>query len=229
MDLDFWHDRWEKGETGFHQPTVNPYLGYFYGEKGASVDIRSTLKVFVPLCGKSMDMQWLSENGYAVIGVECSPVAVKEFVKNHGVSIEEIDTGTHIKYTINGELADSASIELILGDFFGLTEKDVEGVTDVFDRASLIALPEAMRSAYAKKMTELLAPGVRALLITMTYPQQEMDGPPFSVSEEEVHDLYHENFNIDKILVKDILIDEPRFQQRGLTSLVETAYKLTRK
>lgn len=229
MDLDFWHDRWEKDEIGFHQPSVNPYLGYFYGEKGAAAEVRSKLKVFVPLCGKSMDMQWLSENGYAVIGVECSPVAVKEFVKNHGVSIEESDTGTHIKYTINDEVVDSANIELILGDFFDLTEKDVEGVTDVFDRASLIALPESMRKSYAKKMSELLAPGVRELLITMTYPQHEMDGPPFSVSEKEVHDLYDDNFTVDKILVKDILSAEPRFQQKGLTSLTETAYKLTRK
>jgi thiopurine S-methyltransferase len=229
MDLIFWHDRWERGETGFHQSTLNPYLAYFYGEKGPGIDSRSSLKIFVPLCGKSMDMQWLSENGYAVIGVECSPIAVRGFVQNHGVSIEETDNGRHVKYTIKGEAPNSASIELIQGDFFGMTSADIEGVTDIFDRASLIALPEAMRKIYAEKMVELLKSGARMLLITMTYPQHEMDGPPFSVSEDEVHDLYDKEFKIDKLLIKNILSTEQKFQERGLTSLIETVYKLTRK
>ena len=228
MDLDFWQDRWEKGETGFHQASLNPYLAYFYGEKGSPPDKRTPLKVFVPLCGKSMDLQWLSQNGYAVVGIECSPVAVKEFVKEFGISIEESKDDRYIRYTINKESAENQNIDLILGDFFDLTRSDLEGVTDVFDRASLIALPEEMRKRYADKMSELLSSGVRTLLIAMTYPQHEMDGPPFSVSEDEVNELYGKNFKIEKILVKEILSLETRFQERGLTSLVETAYKLTR-
>lgn len=229
MEQSFWHDRWEKGETGFHQAAPNPYLAYFYGEKGPPPERRASLKIFVPLCGKSLDMQWLSENGFSVLGVECSPVAVKDFVRNHGVSISETDNGRHVKYTINEEVADSASIDIIQGDFFSMNNEDTNDVTDVFDRASLIALPEAMRKDYAKKMGQLLKPGVRMLLVTMTYPQHEMDGPPFSVNEEEVYDLYSGSFNIEKLLMKNILSNEKRFQERGLTSLVETAYKLTRK
>lgn len=229
MDLNFWNDRWQKGETGFHQSVLNPYLAYCYGEKGPGVDRRSSLKVFVPLCGKSQDMQWLSQNGYDVIGVECSPIAVKDFFENSETSFETTESDNYIKYTARAELSGKAKLEILQGDFFALSVDDVEGVTDVFDRASLIALPEAMRKSYAEKMVELLNPGARILLITMTYPQHEMDGPPFSVSEEEVHDLYDENFKIEKLLVKDILSDEQKFQQRGLTSLMETAYKLTRK
>ena len=228
MDLDFWQDRWEKGETGFHQTSTNPYLAYFYGEKGAPPERRSSLKVFVPLCGKSMDVQWLSQNGYEVIGVECSPVAVKEFVKEYGTSIDETKNDRHIRYEINKQSAENQNIDLILGDFFELTPSDIEGVTDVFDRASLIALPQEMRKRYADKMAELLNSGVRTLLIAMTYPQHEMDGPPFSVSEEEVNELYSKNYIVEKILTKDIFANEKRFQERGLTSLVETAYKLTR-
>jgi thiopurine S-methyltransferase len=92
----------------------------------------------------------------------------------------------------------------------------------------MIALPETMRLDYFKKMRDLQAEGMRTLLITLTYPQNEMDGPPFSVTENELNELYGEDFKIDKLLGKDILVDEPRFQQRGLTSLYETAYKLTR-
>lgn len=229
MDLNFWNDRWQMGETGFHQSVLNPYLAYCYGEKGPSADSRSSLKVFVPLCGKSQDMQWLSQNGYDVIGVECSSIAVKDFFEKNTTSFEITESDRYIKYTACAETSGKAKLEIIQGDFFELSAADIEGVTDVFDRASLIALPEAMRKSYVEKMAELLNPGVRILLITMTYPQHEMDGPPFSVDEEEVDGLYNKNFKIEKLLVKDILSAEQKFQQRGLTSLIETAYKLTRK
>ena len=81
MQQDFWLERWQKGETGFHQEQLNPYLGYFYGEKGVSIEKRQTLKVFVPLCGKSVDMLWLARNGYEVLGIECSEIAVKAFFR----------------------------------------------------------------------------------------------------------------------------------------------------
>ena len=59
MELDFWLERWNNNQIGFHQPQVNPYLIYFYGEKGPSPEQREKLKVFVPLCGKSKDLLWL--------------------------------------------------------------------------------------------------------------------------------------------------------------------------
>jgi thiopurine S-methyltransferase len=77
-------------------------------------------------------------------------------------------------------------------------------------------------------VTELQKPGTRTLLITLAYPENEMDGPPFSVSEKEVHELYLDHFKIEKLAAKNILEDEPRFKDKGLTTLMETAYKLTK-
>lgn len=222
MELEFWCDRWSKGETGFHQKTVNPYLSYFYDIKGPGVEKRSELKVFVPLCGKSADLYWLSANGYSVLGVECSEIAVKAFFEEQNIKHTTEPSATHSRYS-------SDAIDILLGDFFTLSNDEMEEVTDVFDRAALIALPEDMRQQYVYKMAELQRPGTRTLLVTMTYPQQEMGGPPFSVSEEEVNDLYGSDFTIDKLLVKDILESEPRFKEKGLTTLKETAYKLTRR
>jgi len=56
-----------------------------------------------------------------------------------------------------------------------------------------------------------------------------MNGPPFSVSEEDVNKLYSDNFSIEKLCFKDIIDDEPGFKNRGLSSLVETVFKLVRK
>ena len=232
MQQDFWLERWQKGETGFHQEQLNPYLGYFYGEKGVSMEKRQTLKVFVPLCGKSVDMLWLARNGYEVLGIECSAISVKAFFDSQNLEYQIID-GTVADRPFTRYVSEAsegqARIEILQGDFFDLVPGDVDGVTDIYDRASMIALPEEMRLDYFKRMLALQAEGMRTLLITLTYPQEEMKGPPFSVTENELSDLYDEEFKIDKLLGKNILSDEPRFQQRGLTSLYETAYKLTRK
>lgn len=222
VDIAFWQERWQRGEIGFHQSNINPYLAYYYGEKGPDPKARAGLKVFVPLCGKSTDITWLSQNGYAVTGVECSQAAIEDFFTEQNIRYDRQASGEHLKYA-------SKAIELYQGDFFSLQKQDLGTITDVYDRAALIALPEAMRTRYVMKMVELLEPGSRTLLVTLSYPQHEMDGPPFSVTEDEVHTLYDEYFSIDKLCAKNILEMEQRFKQKGLSTLVETAYKLVRK
>jgi thiopurine S-methyltransferase len=226
MELDFWIERWDNNEIGFHQDQINPYLAYFYGVKGPAVELRHKLNVFVPLCGKTKDMLWLSQNGYKVFGIECSERAVKDFFEENALNYKHAEKDQHALYQ-SQDLP--AVIEVLQGDFFKLQPADMAGITDIYDRASLIALPTEMRERYAKKMVELQQPGIRTLLVTLTYDQSEMNGPPFSVSEEDVHKLYADNFSIQKLCFKDIIEDEPKMQQRGLTSLVETVYKMVRK
>lgn len=226
MEIDFWLERWSNDEIGFHQQTINPYLTYFYGDKGPSLESREKLKVFVPMCGKSKDMLWLSQNGYKVFGVECSERAVKAFFEENALNYRFAEKDGYALYQANDQIAE---IEVLQGDLFALRQEDLGGVTDIFDRASLVALPVEMRTAYVKTMTEVQKPGVRTLLVTLTYNQPNMNGPPFSVSDEEINTLYSTNFTIQKLCFKDIIDDEPGFKKRGLHSLVETVYKLVRK
>ena len=221
MEIDFWLERWSRGETGFHQDHINPYLGYYYGEMGPPVEKRPELRVFVPLCGKSKDLWWLRQSGYDSVGVECSDLAVEQFFEEQQLDYTKLNLNNHVSYKAD-------RLEILLGDFFTLQADDIGHFTDIFDRASLIALPKAMRRDYVNKITELQKPGTRTLLITLTYPESEMDGPPFSVSEQEVNELYRDNFRVEKLAAKNILENEPGFKQRGLTSLTETAYKLTK-
>ena len=221
MEIDFWLERWSRGETGFHQDLINPYLGYYYGEKGPPPERRSGLRVFVPLCGKSKDLWWLRQSGYDSVGVECSDLAVEQFFEEQQMDFTRQNLNDHVSYKAD-------RLEILLGDFFTLQADDIGEITDIYDRASLIALPKEMRRQYVDKITELQKPGTRTLLITLTYPESEMDGPPFSVSEQEVNELYRDNFKVEKLAAKNILENEPGFKQRGLTSLTETAYKLTK-
>ena len=240
MEIDFWLERWNSNQIGFHQQEINPYLAYFYGEKGPALKQREKLKVFVPLCGKSKDMLWLSQNGYEVFAVECSNQAVKSFFEENALNYKLAEKGQQVLYQSNAHdsidpgsvdtnsIDTGSLIEIYQGNFFSLQQSDLSGVTDVFDRASLIALPLTLRQQYVEKMAALLKPGARILLVTLTYDQAEMNGPPFSVTEEDVTTFYADNFSIEKLCFKEIIDDETGFKERGLTSLIETVYKLKR-
>ena len=79
MGKDYWLERWEQEETGFHQSDTNPYLCQYWKELYLDQDDT----VFVPLCGKSQDMLWLSAQNHKVLGVELSAIAVEGFFKEN--------------------------------------------------------------------------------------------------------------------------------------------------
>ncbi|MEJ2553769.1 MAG: thiopurine S-methyltransferase [Gammaproteobacteria bacterium] len=215
MHRDFWHERWDEGRIGFHQDQVNPYLVRYWS--GLGIPIGAT--VFVPLCGKSRDMLWLRDQGYAVVGVEIVPRAVEAFFAENALTVK---SRPHGAFTVwEGE-----RIKILQGDFFDLTPEDVAGIAAVYDRASLIALPPAMRQRYAAHLGGILPGNMKILLVTMDYPQEQMDGPPFAVTEQEVAALYQENFEVKMLCNEDILSITPRFQQQGLSRLLEKVYVL---
>lgn len=216
MQPDFWHDRWQQNQIGFHQDAINLHLQQFWPKLGIALGHA----VFVPLCGKSVDMLWLRAQGYAVVGVELSPLAVQAFFSENGL---QATTTTQDRYSVY----EADGIRLYCGDFFDLTAEDMKGVRAVYDRASLIALPPDMRPAYAAHMRQLLVAGTKILLVTFDYPQHEMNGPPFSVQESEVRALYGDHCTIECIHTADILEQETRFRDRGVTRMQEKVYLLT--
>jgi thiopurine S-methyltransferase len=216
MHTDFWHERWQNKQIGFHQSEINLHLQQFW----PALDGAGGGRVFVPLCGKSRDMLWLRAQGLDVVGIELSPSAVQAFFSENSLPVK-------ISSNDRFSLFESDRIRIYCGDFFDLAATDLAGVNAVYDRASLIALPPEMRTAYADHMNELLGPGTKTLLIAFEYPQHEMAGPPFSVREKEVRELYGGHSAIEVLHLADILDQEPRFRDKGLTSLQEKIYALT--
>ena len=216
MEIDYWLERWKKKEIGFHQGSINPYLCQYWKElylsKGA--------KVFVPLCGKSQDMLWLYEQGYKVLGVELSAIAVEAFFKKNKLIPDNICCNRFTHYETN-------SICILRGDFFDLERKDLAKVNAVYDRASLVALPQDKRGRYAHHLLRILSPGTQILLVTFDYPQLEMLGPPFSVSVSEVEDLFGKHSTICLLARLDVLDRYPRFYEQGVSKLYENIFLLT--
>lgn len=215
MHIDFWHERWKLKQIGFHQQGINAHLQEFWGR----IEMGSPGRVFVPLSGKSRDMLWLRGEGHEVLGVEVSPVAVREFFEENDLTPSISRQGAFERWEYDG-------LVLLLGDFFALEKTDLNGVTGVYDRASLVALPPAMRAAYARHMSGILKHDCRLLLVSMEYPEQDMQGPPFPVSEAEIRQLYAKRFDVERIFEADLLKENDRLRKRGLTRLVEKVFLL---
>lgn len=216
MQADFWIERWEQNQIGFHQPDINSHLQAFWGR----ISVPAGSQIFVPLCGKSRDMLWLRSQGFGVIGVELSAIAVRDFFAENALEPTVTTQGAFARWECDG-------LVILQGDFFALTAAEVADCAGVFDRASLIALPPAMRSRYAQHFLEILPAHAQSLLITLEYDQSEMKGPPFAVHEAEVRGFYEKSCTLERLLVLDALADEPGFRQRGLTRLTEKVYLLT--
>lgn len=208
MQPEFWLERWEKNEIRFHQQEANRSLQEYWPRLGRP----SGATAFVPLCGKSLDMVWLRAQGYRVLGIELIQRAVRDFFAENGIKATVSKQPPFERWEADG-------LTVLCGDFFDLTAADLKHVTGVYDRASLIAFPPEARPRYVAKLGELLQPGVESLLITVSYPQQQMSGPPFAVTEQEVRKLYADKFAVEVLHTQDILAKESRFRERGLTRM----------
>ncbi len=187
MKHEFWHERWEQDQIGFHQQEINHYLTTHWPELG----LPDGAPVFVPLCGKSLDMLWLREQGHPVFGIELNRKALEAFFHENDIEPSVNETERFTEYS-------SEQITLFAGDYFALTPRDLGEIHAVFDRAALIALPPEMRADYVRQMAGLLRPGAHILLVTMQYQAGALEGPPFSVEETEVEALYGEQFTLIK-------------------------------
>ncbi len=211
MEPVFWHERWSQNQIGFHLNDVNPLLKQFFSPHF------SIAPTFVPLCGKSLDLRYLADLGVKVTGIELSEFALRAFQREQDLHFtpDEVDS---VPALINQQYV------LYNDDFFRLKSQHVKSIHQVYDRAALIALPEAMRTRYVDHLLQIMPRPLKILLITLEYDQKQMEGPPFSVSEEQVRKLFSTAVTINKLHYNSILESEPHFQTKGLTRLFEVAY-----
>ena len=194
MDSKFWQQRWQDGRIGFHKSDVNPQLIEYFSELAVPI----SGQVLVPLCGKSVDMVWLAHAGYGVVGVELVETAVQAFFVEQKVipTITEFKSATDnaILKRYQGQLA-GQTITLWAADIFAISAIDIGEINAVYDRAALIALPATMRTDYSAQIVKL-SNHAPQLLITLNYDQSKKDGPPFSISQQQLQQYYDTDYKI---------------------------------
>ncbi|MDX1802938.1 MAG: thiopurine S-methyltransferase [Alcanivorax sp.] len=211
MDKAFWEDKWQRNEIGFHLDQVHPLLKRFLPALSLAPDSH----LLVPLCGKTLDIGFLLAQGFRVTGVELSRKAVEALFDSLGLTANVGDWQ-------GGRVYRHDRLTVLQGDFFAVTQAQLERVDAIYDRAALIALPDSLRADYSRHLMSLTNRAPQ-LLITLDYQQHDMAGPPFSVSPAMVTSLYGDHYRIRELSRKDIIEHEPRFQERGLHALFESA------
>lgn len=183
-----WKRGWRANETAFHLNHVHPLLVRFW----PTLDLNRADRVFVPLCGKSLDLMWLHGQGHDVAGVELSPVAIRQFFKACRM---------HPKRSHLNELQCWAHERLAIycGDFFDLTRAEMSGVRAVYDRAALSALSVDLREYYIAHLHAILPDDCRVLLLTIEdIDDDETVSDPHAASAE-IDNLYTCYFSVEMI------------------------------
>ncbi len=205
MQPSFWINAWKEGKRGFHLDHPNPYLceraREVFGESG---------RILVPLCGATHDLRYLERCGYEAVGVEISPIAVRELADREGLS------------AVAADRFEQGGITVHLADFFEVTPERIGPVTGIWDRAALVALHPDQRAAYVAKQRELLESG-QLLLQTLTYDATKAGGPPWSTPPEVVRELWPEA----RCILEEEMEPLPRFAEAGIASMVAHLYTAT--
>lgn len=192
MEPDFWHSKWERNEIGFHGSDANPLLVEHFGALARGPGSR----IFLPLCGKTLDIHWLLAQGYRVVGAELSPLAIAQLFAELGVEPTVTRVGALDHYA-------APDIDVYVGDFFDLKRETLGPVDAVYDRAALVALPNAMRHRYAAHLADITQRAPQ-LLICFEYDPRQHEGPPFSIDADEVRLHYEGRYHLTRLAHLDV-------------------------
>lgn len=204
-----WLERWKEGRIGWHEDAGNSSLKKHWRASGRTV--------LVPLCGKSVDLAWLAAQGNRVIGVELSQLAVEAFFADQQLDFKTSD-GALRRFDAVG-----ADITIFCGDFMELDDVRCDAH---YDRGALVALTADLRPGYAAKVRSLLTDDAEQVVITLGYDQSIANGPPFSISEEEVLGYWSGLERVERY--DDTPNAPPKFLDAGLTEIIETVWRSAR-
>ncbi|HEY6528474.1 MAG TPA: thiopurine S-methyltransferase [Cellvibrionaceae bacterium] len=193
MDADFWQQKWQTNDIGFHQPQGNPLLAAHFN----ALDVSAGGRIFLPLCGKTRDIAWLLSKGYSVVGAELSEFAVEQLFDELGVKPSRAEFSNFVLYR-------APKVDIFVGDIFALTHLMLGKVDAIYDRAALVALPVDKRKFYSAHLIDITGRASQ-LLICFEYDQSVIAGPPFAISEEEVKAHYQKYYGLK--LLEQVPVD----------------------
>lgn len=212
-----WMQRWKDGETFWHKEVINDKLVKFID----CLKLQAGETVFVPLCGKSCDMIYLLKEGYKVVAVELSSLAIEAFFYENAIAYTVQKAKKFSVYNAN-------NIRIFCGDYFDIDASHLDKVSAVYDRASFIALPADLRVKYSQHLHAVIPSACQVLLLTLNYPQSQMSGPPFAVNEAEVNLLFKE-FECQQLQCFNDIENEPKFQKLQIDFVEKAVYCLHKK
>lgn len=215
MKHDFWHNCWKENAIGFHQESLHPFIL----DHIASYVKNSGGSVLVPLCGKSLDMLWWAEH-CNVVGSELSDIACRDFFSENKLdaAVEEKDEFNH--YQVK-------NLSIYQGDFFKLQPEQFSHFDFIYDRAAIIALPDAMREQYVAHLKSFISDSTQLFMMTFEYPDGEHKGPPFTVTADYIRNAFAE-YEVTELTSRDLTDKKFAIGSLPVSSLIERLFLISR-
>jgi thiopurine S-methyltransferase len=193
MEPEFWHQKWESNVIGFHISEANPLLVSNFD----ALALKEGSRIFLPLCGKTLDIAWMLSHNFRVVGAELSEIAINQLFEGLGVTPNKTDLGDLTRYSAD-------NIDIFVGDIFHLSTKDLGAVDASYDRGEFVALPKAMRERYSAHLISITNSAPQ-LLISFEYDQSLMSGPPFSISNSELNQHYQDVYELTLLASEEVV------------------------
>lgn len=162
----FWDQQYQSNTTGWDMGEVSPPIKAYADEL-----TNKNIRILIPGCGNAYEAAYLLEAGFTdITAIDIAPTLVEK---------------------LKQQFANHPNIKIILGDFF-----EHKGQYDlIIEQTFFCALDPILRSAYVKKMHELLAENgkLAGVLFNRTF---EFQGPPFGGTAEEYQPMFAPYFNL---------------------------------
>jgi thiopurine S-methyltransferase len=216
-----WQDKWRRNDIAFHQPQVNPLLQQYL----PSLKLRPGDQVLVPLCGKSVDMDWFIQQGLSVIGVEVSAVAIADYFAALAIIPKQQAQGNFMRWHFEQR-------QILCGDIFDLRLKDLNKIKLVYDCAALTALPPQLRILYVAHLRRTLPASNQILLMTVESSETSLSPldtlPSAQRIDSEVSALYQKEYQIELLHGASCIRIDPEYPSIGPCALDEKVYLLNK-
>lgn len=162
---DKWEDDYERKSDGWDLGGPTPVFKRLAASKRFKPG-----RMAVPGAGRGHDAREFARHGFQVTAIDFAPYVIHEMQK----------------------LTDpNAPIEILQHDLFKLPHELDDSFDYLLEYTCFCAIDPKRRAEYADLVTRLLKPG--GTFIDMAFPLDgRAGGPPFSVSEHEVMDLFTE-------------------------------------
>ncbi|MCB0272149.1 MAG: hypothetical protein KDD46_03965 [Bdellovibrionales bacterium] len=216
VNLDYWKKRWLSGDIGWHQNEVHPLLVKYYD----AYSLRNENHFFFPLCGKTLDVDWILQKGHQVTCVEISEIAIEEIAKR-----------LHIHWQMRTEnnftVYQHDKLTIYKGDYFDCVNLDIPPIDVVFDRGAFVAIDPKKREKYANIYKKLHPK--KMFLVLYRYDLNASTSPPFAFEEGEIEKLLTSDFDIDKLEENEMLSQAPNMQNRQIYSFYQEVFYASKK
>ncbi|KAL7635689.1 UNVERIFIED_CONTAM: hypothetical protein RMT77_013506 [Armadillidium vulgare] len=218
----YWEKLWSTKVTPFHQREVCPFLL----KNSSNLNFASPKRVFIPLCGKALELKWFYDQGFEVVGVDLISIPAEEFFKEHNLTFKIRELPWAKVYESSDE-----RIKIYVADIFSVKPEEVGQFDVIWARADYTTVKIAEREKYSKLMKQLCKEKFVYFLCTLQFEVLvgRHDTPPRPLSHEETRKLYDDWCKVDLIEEEDGLKYYPEFKTSGINILRQSSFILTPK